>query len=340
MVADRVAQQFLRPFELRGREFNITTSIGIALGTAGPEAADGLLRDADVAMYRAKSAGKAQHATFDATMKADIITRLDLETDLRHALEQNELRVHYQPIVAMEGGTVTEVEALVRWQHPTRGLVYPAEFIPVAEETGLIVPLGQWVLEEACRQIAEWQKRYPKNPPLMVSVNLSPRQFQQPTLIGVVAHALLASGLPATSLKLEITEGVLMRDTEATIATLWKLKELGIKLAIDDFGTGYSSLAYLKRLPFDVLKIDRSFVSGVGTSDEDTAIVQAVIAMAKSLRLAVTAEGVETAEQAVLLRSWDCHLGQGYFFARPLTPTDLAGLLHKAYRESEVIVAA
>ena len=340
VVADRVAQQFLRPFELRGREFNITTSIGIALGTAGPEAADGLLRDADVAMYRAKSAGKAQHATFDATMKADIITRLDLETDLRHALEQNELRVHYQPIVAMEGGTVTEVEALVRWQHPTRGLVYPAEFIPVAEETGLIVPLGQWVLEEACRQIAEWQKRYPKNPPLMVSVNLSPRQFQQPTLIGVVAHALLASGLPATSLKLEITEGVLMRDTEATIATLWKLKELGIKLAIDDFGTGYSSLAYLKRLPFDVLKIDRSFVSGVGTSDEDTAIVQAVIAMAKSLRLAVTAEGVETAEQAVLLRSWDCHLGQGYFFARPLTPTDLAGLLHKAYRESEVIVAA
>ena len=240
----------------------------------------------------------------------------------------------------MESGTVTEVEALVRWQHPTRGLISPANFITVAEETGLIVPLGQWVLEEACRQIVELQKRYPKNRPLIVSVNLSPRQFQQPALIDMVAHALSASGLPATSLKLEITEGVLMRDTEATIATLWKLKELGIKLAIDDFGTGYSSLAYLKRLPFDVLKIDRSFVSGIGQSEEDTAIVQAVIAMAKSLRLTVTAEGIETAEQASVLKSWDCQLGQGYFFARPLTPTGLAALLSKAHIVDAAIAAA
>jgi diguanylate cyclase (GGDEF)-like protein/PAS domain S-box-containing protein len=329
-VADRIAQHFLAPFHLRGREFNVTTSIGIAFGTAGPDAADGLLRDADVAMYRAKSRGKAQHVTFDPAMNTDIIVRVELENDLRRAQERGELCVHYQPIVVMESGTVTEVEALVRWQHPTRGLISPANFITVAEETGLIVPLGQWVLEEACRQIVELQKRFPKNPPLVVSVNLSPRQFQQPALIDMVAHALSASGLPATSLKLEITEGVLMRDTEATIAMLWKLKELGIKLAIDDFGTGYSSLAYLKRLPFDVLKIDRSFVSGIGQSEEDTAIVQAVIAMAKSLRLGITAEGIETAEQAAVLKSWDCQLGQGFFFARLLTPTGLAALLSEA----------
>jgi EAL domain-containing protein (putative c-di-GMP-specific phosphodiesterase class I) len=219
------------------------------------------------------------------------------------------------------------VEALVRWEHPERGLVSPAEFIPLAEETGLIVPIGQWVLEEACRQVREWQLAHPHQPPLGLSVNLSARQFQHPGLVAEIAQALSQSGLDARCLTLELTESVVMQDAEGTVAKLHALKELGIQLAIDDFGTGYSSLSYLKRFPVDTLKIDRSFVDGIGQDAQDTAIVQSVVALAKTLHLSVTGEGIETREQAARLRALGCDRGQGYLFARPLPAEDVAALL-------------
>jgi diguanylate cyclase (GGDEF)-like protein/PAS domain S-box-containing protein len=326
-VADAIAEAFSRPFPLSDREIVVTASIGIAIAASGHEHADTLLRNADVAMYRAKSDGRGRYVVFEPSMHLDAIARLNLETELRHAIDHQELRVHYQPIVVMGSEQVTEVEALVRWQHPTRGLILPGDFIAVAEETGLIIPLGKWVLETACRQVADWHKRFPAQPPLTVSVNLSPRQFQKPTLVADVALALREAGLAAEHLKLEITEGVLMRNVEATIRTLWQLKALGVRIAIDDFGTGYSSLSYLKRLPLDVLKIDRSFVNGIGNDPEDTAIVRAIMAMAKSLNLKVTGEGVETAEQAALLDAWGCDLGQGYYFGKPLDDKQTGALL-------------
>ena len=340
LVAERIAEEFRKPFSLEGRDFAITVSIGIAFGAGGQNQADNLLRDADVAMYRAKSSGRARYVIFNATMQTDVLARMELENDLRRAIEQGELRVYYQPVMSLGTGHVAEVEALVRWQHPIRGLVLPAEFIQVAEETGLIIPLGQWVLEEACRQVAAWQAHFPLHPPLSVSVNLSLNQFQQPALLANVKAALKLSGLAPSSLKLEITEGVIMRDVEATIATLWQFKALGIHLAVDDFGTGYSSLAYLKRLPLDVLKIDRSFVNGIGRNPEDTAIVQAIISMAKMLKLSITGEGIETTEQSDLLTSWNCDLGQGYLFARPLTAAKLTEFLQATDRSESEVKAA
>ena len=326
-VAQAIAHQFSRPFVLDGREVIVTASIGIAVSGAGREDVDNLLRDADIAMYRAKSDGRARHVVFHASMHTDSLDRLELESDLRNAIARNELRVHYQPIVTIDSGEFGGVEALVRWEHPTRGLISPGEFIPIAEETGLIVPLGLWVLEEACRQVAFWHGQHPTKPPLTLSVNLSPRQFQQFSLVKDVAQVLENTKLPAGCLKLEITESVIMQDVEATIQTLWDLKELGLKLAIDDFGTGYSSLSYLKRLPIDVLKIDQSFVSGIGHNQEDTAIVHAIMALAKSLNLKVVGEGIETAEQATLLKQWGCDRGQGYLFSKPLDSQKAGALL-------------
>jgi len=259
---------------------------------------------------------------------------------LRQAIRRGELVVHYQPIVDLNSDRVIAVEALVRWQHPTRGLLAPAEFIAVAEETGLIVPIGQWVLEEACRQVVVWQSKFPRHKALMASVNLSPRQFQESNLVEQVTSAVRVAGMAPGKLKLEITEGAIMRDVELTIKTLWQFRELGVQLAIDDFGTGYSSLAYLKRLPLDILKIDRSFIKGIGRDAEDTAIVKAIISMAKSLNLSVTAEGIETAEQAALLRGWACEWGQGYFFGRPVDAAALTELLRKTSRISGPAQAA
>jgi diguanylate cyclase (GGDEF)-like protein/PAS domain S-box-containing protein len=339
-AAERIEQQFMRPFRIEGHDFVVTVSIGIALSDSAQELPDNLLRNADLAMYSAKAGGRAGHVVFQASMRTDSLSRLSLENDLRGAIQRGELRVHYQPIVILDSGRVTEVEALVRWLHPTRGLMEPADFIPVAEETGLIVPIGQWVLEEACRQVAAWRVDFPVKPALTVSVNLSPRQFQQLTLAEQVSTVLRKTGLAPAALKLEITEGAIMRDVEATIKTLEQLKELGVKIAIDDFGTGYSSLAYLKRLPLDILKIDRSFIKGIGHDPEDTAIVRAIISMAKSLNLSVTGEGIETAEQATLLRGWACELGQGYFFGRPLNTGALTELLRTAGRTSHPVQAA
>jgi len=334
LVADAIATQFCRRFALDGRDVTVTASMGIALAVRGEQQADKLLRNADVAMYRAKSDGKSRCVVFDDSMHTDSLARLELENDLRRAIAEGELRVHYQPIVSMPSGRVTEVEALVRWQHPERGLIAPGDFIPVAEQTGLIVPLGQWVLDVACRQVAEWHNEFTAEPPLMLSVNLSPRQFQLPHLADDVARTLRETGLAPNCLKLEITEGVLMLDVETTIATLRRLKDLGVKLAIDDFGTGYSSLSYLKQLPLDVLKIDRSFVSGLGQKPEDAAIVQTIISLAKSLSLTVTGEGIETEAQAGLLSAWGCDCGQGYFFGRPLDHAATESVLRSAERSN------
>ncbi len=329
-VAEAITTQFGRKFSLAGHDVIVTVSIGIALDDAGLDQVNNLLRNADVAMYRAKSDGKGRYAIFDAGMHMASLAQLELESDLRRALAEGELRVYYQGIVAMDPGHIDEVEALVRWQHPVRGLVAPSDFIGVAEETGLIVQLGQWVLEEACRQVVGWHVQFPADPPLMLSVNLSPRQFQVPDLVEEVARALRETGLPANCLKLEITEGVIMRDIEATILKLRRLKRLGIRIAVDDFGTGHSSLSYLKRLPVDVLKIDQSFVSGLGRNQEDIAIVRAIISLAKSLDLTVTGEGIETQYQADLLGAWGCDLGQGYYYGKPVDDAAMTAILRKA----------
>jgi EAL domain-containing protein (putative c-di-GMP-specific phosphodiesterase class I) len=221
------------------------------------------------------------------------------------------------------------MEALVRWQHPLRGLLPPSEFIAIAEESGLIVPLGRYVLEQSCQQVAKWQREFPADPPLQVSVNLSPGQFDDPNLIEDVAAALRAASIGPASLKLEVTEGLIMRNTEKSIATLRRLKDFGVAIAVDDFGTGYSSLSYLRRLPLDVLKIDRSFVQGIGQNTEDDAIVRAIVSLARSLGLSVTAEGIETPEQASLLREWSCDSGQGYLFSRPVAPEDFRVLFNE-----------
>jgi diguanylate cyclase (GGDEF)-like protein/PAS domain S-box-containing protein len=326
-VAERIAAQLEAPVLLEGREVFVTASVGIALSAPGRARPEEVLRDADLAMYNAKGKGKARYEVFEGTMTAPAIQRLDLEIDLRSAIARQEFRTYYQPIVSLETGRIVEVEALIRWQHRHRGLLLPEAFIELAEETGLIVPVGRWVVAEVCRQACLWHHDYPGDPPLVVSVNLSARQFQQPDLIHEIAEALRESGLDPENLTLEITESVVMHDAPSTLAKLRALKDLGIKLAIDDFGTGYSSLGYLKRFPVDTLKIDRSFVTGIGRDPEDLAIVRAVVTVAKSLHLSVTAEGIESAEQVAQLRALGCDRGQGFYFARPLSEDSMGALL-------------
>jgi diguanylate cyclase (GGDEF)-like protein len=326
-IAKRISAMMTEPFVLNGRELFATFSIGIALSTPGHDRPDTLLRNADLAMYRAKANGKARFQVFDPSMTISALERMEMETDLRHALDRGELRVVYQPIMSLETGSVSELEVLVRWDHPTRGLISPTQFIPLAEETGLIVAIGQWVLEESCRQGRAWHVAQPTEPLLTISVNLSARQFLQVDLVEDVARAIWESRMDPSSLNLEITESVLMRDIDGTIEKLWALKRLGVQLAIDDFGTGYSSLSYLKRFPVDTLKIDRSFVSGLGQDSNDTAIVRSVVALAKSLNLAVTGEGIETSEQLGHLQALGCDRGQGYLFAMPLDAHAIDALL-------------
>jgi diguanylate cyclase (GGDEF)-like protein/PAS domain S-box-containing protein len=324
-VADRIAEALRVPFALGDRNVVVSASIGVAVSAIG-DRAESVLRNADLALYEAKAAGKARSALFDSSMERDAVNRLELQADLRTALERDQFHLVYQPIVSLADGRVTEVEALLRWHHPTRGVVSPLEFIPIAEETGLIVPIGQWVLEEACRQARAWQVGHGPGPTPRMSVNLSARQFQRPELFDDIDKVLQETGLDPRCLTVEITETVLMRDAEATIATLQVLKNLGVGVAIDDFGTGYSSLSYLKRFPVDTLKIDQSFVDGLGEDPQDTAIVQNIIALAKTLRLRVTGEGIETPSQRAHLQEMGCDLGQGYLFARPL-PAEQLGLM-------------
>jgi diguanylate cyclase (GGDEF)-like protein/PAS domain S-box-containing protein len=339
-TAERIAEQLGAAIQLEDRRVVVSASIGIALSTERGDAPESLLRNADLAMYCAKSGGKARAELFDQSMEAEAVERLEIESDLRRALERQEFRVVFQPIVSLETGETVEVEALVRWQHPDRGLVPPPAFIPVAEETGLIVPIGQWVLEAACRQARLWHAEHPNDPPLVMSVNLSARQFQHPGLVADIARALGEAELDPSTLKLEITESVVMRDAEAATETLRQLKSLGIRLAIDDFGTGYSSLSYLKRLPVDTLKIDRSFVHGLGQDDQDTAIVRSIVALAKTLHLSVTAEGIEIPAQQAQLRHLGCDRGQGYLFGRPAPAEALRVTLARETRRDYLKQAA
>jgi diguanylate cyclase (GGDEF)-like protein/PAS domain S-box-containing protein len=330
-MAERIAEMFRTPIGLANHELYVTTSIGIALAVPGDDDAEGLLRKADLAMYRAKAAGKSQYTLYDQSMNASAQERLQLGNDLHLAIERGELFLMYQPIIAFGTGEITELEALIRWQHPDLGMVSPAQFIPIAEENGLILQIGRWVLEEACRQLRTWQCLEADLPDLVMSVNLSAKQLGDPDLLPEVRRILDETGLDSRFLKLELTETAIMADVDSTDTVLRDLKALGLGLAIDDFGTGYSSLSYLKRLPIDTLKIDRSFVDGLGIDPQDTAIVRTVIALAKSLHLEVTGEGVETVEQSMQLEQLGCDRGQGYLFARPMKPADLVPRLMPGY---------
>ncbi|MEB3295612.1 MAG: EAL domain-containing protein [Synechococcales bacterium] len=318
-IAERIHRELALPFTLNGHEVFTTVSIGIALSTTAFEHSEDLLRGADIAMYRAKALGKACHEIFDTEMHSHVVTQMRLENDLRRAIERNEFQLHYQPIVSLTTGKLAGFEALVRWPHPDRGLVSPAEFIPICEETGLIIPLGAWVLQEACRQLAKWQLKYPQHRPLSVSVNLSSRQFSQPGLMTLIQDVLKETGLHPQALKLEITESALMENTESAMDTLLQLKSMGVQLSVDDFGTGYSSLGYLYRFPMDILKIDRSFVSRVDTDGEKLELVRTIITLAWNLGMEVIAEGVETTKQLAQLKMLKCEFGQGYLFSKPLS---------------------
>jgi len=321
-AAEQIAAAIAPPLAINDQEVRVATSVGIVISGPGHERAEELLRDADIAMYRAKASGGGDHAIFDPTMQAALLARVALERELHVARERNEFVLHYQPIVDLATGRIVTVEALVRWQHPTRGLISPGEFIPLAEENGLIVPLGRWVLHEACRQARAWQVA---GTPVAVAINLTAREFQHAALLDEVAAAVEKVGLAPSWLRLEITESLAMRDAEATVATLTALRALGVHVAIDDFGTGYSSLAYLKRLPVDALKIDKSFIDDLAADTADAAIIEAIIALSHTLGLLVIAEGVETVQQADRLRVLGCNLAQGYYFARPI-PAEAIGL--------------
>jgi diguanylate cyclase (GGDEF)-like protein/PAS domain S-box-containing protein len=326
-VADRIQKEMAVPFRLGNQEVFATTSIGIALGGDEYERPDELLRDADTAMYRAKGQGSGRYQLFDPEMHARSLERLKLETDMRRALEREEFVVHYQPIVSLKTGGITGLEALVRWQHPERGLLAPAAFISVAEETGLIVPMSAWILREACGQAREWQLRFKRADPISLSMNLTPTTFGQANVVDVVRQVLSETGLPGSSLIVEITESMIMQDLQEVVAVLLDLKRLDLELHIDDFGTGYSSLSYLYSLPTDALKIDRSFVGLMGTRADDDVIVRAIVELAHNLGRYVIAEGIETAEQLERLRAMGCEYGQGYYFSRPLAAPAAEALL-------------
>ncbi|WP_190527700.1 EAL domain-containing protein [Limnothrix sp. FACHB-881] len=336
-AAERVQLALKAPFDVDGHEFTITTSIGIAFGTPEYARPGDVLRDADLAMYRAKELGRNCYAAFDRSFRERVIAQLHLERDLRRAMERQEFFLTYQPIVDLATGRVASLEALVRWHHPDRGLVSPAEFIPMAEETGTIIPLGEWILREACQQMMVWLQAIPSLRSahgwagLSVSVNLSARQFTQPNLAQSIEGIVAETGLPPQHLKLEITESVVMADAKTAEALLRKLRDRGIQLSIDDFGTGYSSLSYLQRFPIDTIKIDRSFVTRSPDQESNWAIVRAIIALAESLGMDTVAEGIETIEQLRQLQSMDCSYGQGYWFSRPIDGEATGQLLLKTF---------
>lgn len=341
-IANQLQKQLALPFQLNDREVFTTISIGIVQSKSTDDRAADLLRDAHTAMYRAKALGGSCYRVFDTGMHAQAVTRLQLETELRQALTKaqtaaedpvftsegsQEFQLYYQPLISLSTGKIVGFEALIRWLHPNRGLTSPTLFIPVAEETGLIVPLGQWVLQEACQQAKAWQEKFQTDPPLNVSVNLSGKQFSQPDLVEQIACVLQETGLNARSLKLELTESIVMEDVESAITMLAQMKALNVQLSIDDFGTGYSSLSYLYRFPTDTLKIDRSFVSRIEDDGENAAIVRTIVTLAHNLGMDVIAEGIETMEQFEQLQALGCEYGQGYFFSHPLDSEAAAALL-------------
>jgi diguanylate cyclase (GGDEF)-like protein len=330
-VAERIKSELAASFTLNGREVFTTVSVGVASSWTSYHQAEGLIRDADAAMYRAKSLGKNRHEIYDSAMHAQVNDLLQMETALRMAVERNELVVYYQSIVDLETFKISGFEALVRWNHPERGFISPANFIPLAEETGLIVDIGEWVLRDACRQMERWQKIFPSDPPLFVSVNLSSKQFIQSDLIQRVTQIIEETKINPEGLKLEITESAVMDNVETATEMLKKLRALGIKLSIDDFGTGYSSLSYLHRFPIDTLKVDRSFVVNMSEDGENVEIVRTIVSLAQNLGMNVIAEGVETKEQLAALRKLGCENGQGYFFSKPVNAGAAENLICDTY---------
>jgi diguanylate cyclase (GGDEF)-like protein/PAS domain S-box-containing protein len=329
-IADRIAAAFAEPYVMGGVEHFVTASVGIAVARSSasePVDADLLIRDADAAMYRAKERGRSRCELFDAEMRAGALRRLEIERELRRALDREELELHYQPIVAMRSGEIVGLEALVRWRHPERGLLDPGDFVAVAEDSGLIEPIGRWVQACACRQVIEWHQLRPDRRPVDISVNLSARQVSSRELVASIDENLSSSGLDPVHLRLEVTESALVDESATAIGSLEALSELGVGLVLDDFGTGYSSLAYLNRYPFDGLKIDRSFVEVLGVEQERTAIVEAIVGMARALSLDVIAEGVENEAQLSELARLGCDYAQGHLFSRALPAEEVSALL-------------
>jgi diguanylate cyclase (GGDEF)-like protein len=317
-IGERLREAVSRPFMLGSREVVTSASIGIVLSARRYQSAEDMVRDADTAMYRAKSLRKSRCQVFDASMREAATKRLQLESDLRGALDRREFEVYYQPIVSLKAGRLNGFEALLRWRHPTRGLIFPGDFIGIAEDTGLIVPIGRWVLEDACRQMRRWSDSHPTARDLLLNVNVSARQCMDPDLVRDVARVLDETGLPAARVKLELTEGIVLDDTDAVIDVLNRLRALGVQLGLDDFGMGYSALSYLQRFPIQTIKIDRAFVHGIAEQG-NAEIIRAIVSMAEGLQMDVTAEGVETAEQMVRLQELACEFAQGYYFREPLT---------------------
>jgi diguanylate cyclase (GGDEF)-like protein/PAS domain S-box-containing protein len=336
IVAERVLTQFASHFDIHGRIIFATVSIGIALGDSAGTSKD-LLRNADTAMYYAKSRGKARFEIFDESMRGRAVARMELESDLRNAIDEEQFVVYYQPEVSLSTGRVVGYEALVRWNHPRRGMVMPGEFLPVAEETGLIVPLGRWVMREACRQMAEWQRNHSQQPPLTISVNASSRELADPDLVPNVGRILRETGLDPESLRIEVTESSIVEDQNETAATLRRLRELHVKLEIDDFGTGYSSLSRLHEYPFSTVKIDRSFVKDLETEPESLHLVETILRLAQGLGLSVVAEGIETREQLAKLVSLGCGFGQGYLFSRPADGRSIQKVIQETAEEHAIV---
>ena len=332
-VAEQIQAALASSFVLRQQEVFTTVSIGIAPSHPHYRRPEELLRNADIAMYSAKNLGRARYSVFDTAMHAQAVELLQLETDLRRAVENENFQVHYQPIISLATRQITGFEALVRWQHPERGFISPAEFIPVAEDTGLIVAIDLWVLREACRQLRRWQLQFPAKQ-LTISVNLSVKQFQHPDLVTQVAQILQETDLSPSSLNLEITESVIMEDPQSATITFLELKALGIQLCMDDFGTGYSSLSYLHRFPFNNLKIDRSFINELTINEQNLEIIRAIMSLGAALNMSVTAEGIETSEQIAILKTLNCEFGQGYFFSKPVEKLEAGKLIQTELNKS------
>lgn len=327
-IAEHIQSAMALPLLIRNQEIFASACTGIVFSDVGHTLVDDVLRDVDLALCRAKATGKSSYEVFDRSMRRSAVSRLAMETALRHAMKNREFVLHYQPIIELQTGSIVGVEALVRWRRGPNELVYPGNFIDVAEDTGLILYIGMWVLREACRQMHQWQQQFRREKPLTISVNISPRQFLQPNLVDQIQQIILETGIDPNTLRLEITESVTMGDVERTINILTQLRALGVRFSIDDFGTGYSSLSYLHRFPLDVLKIDRSFVMGMNEDRERLQIVQTIMTLARNLGIEVVAEGTETDMQVEHLRNLGCNFGQGFFFSRALTPETITDLLY------------